>query len=206
LEGQPMNNEARQNDLLERIRDRPPLFLGEHTITGLLHFLHGYQQAIYEHGIEAPPLLPRDFNDWAIYRLRFGIRTLSFREMILSQVPDEKAALDRFWELLDEYRARRAITVATIREQQKRDDFPPTTFSLVVYTDDPGFFVIADAPGRVSHDTNRFFPSLTFLLGRQWKSTTEFLDIFDQATLDRLIREDEELDAAASGKEARQRE
>jgi hypothetical protein len=114
--------------------------------------------------------------------------------MILKQVADERSALDRFWELVDEHRCRQARTVAVVRERQQTDDFPPTTFSLLVYTDDPGFFVVADAPGRISCDADHFFPSLTSLLGRRWKNNAEFLTVSDQVTLDRLIREDAELE------------
>jgi hypothetical protein len=179
-------------NILERIRQRPPLFLGDRTLTGLWHFLHGYSLAWGE--LRAGPLnlLPKDFHDWVAYRLHFLESTSGWRNMILSQATDERVALERFWELLDERDARQARAVAKVREQQKRDDFFSTVFTFVIYTDDPGFFVIAEAPGRISHDTGCFFSSISMLLGRDWKSKVELLEVFDQAAFDRLIREDEE--------------
>jgi hypothetical protein len=187
-----MDRDGAKGNPLERIRERPPLFLGDRTITGLWHFLHGYSFARQELGAGPSNLLPQDFHDWVAYRLHLRESTSGWRNMILSQAVDEKAALEQFWELLDERHARQARPVAKVREQQKRNDFPPTVFTFVVYTDDPGFFVIAEAPGRISHDTGRFFPSISMLLGRDWKSKVDLLEVFDQVAFDRLIREDEE--------------
>jgi hypothetical protein len=183
-----------EGNILERIRQRPPMFLGKHSLSALSHFILGYSLGQGELGVEPPPLIPRDFHDWVAYRLHFYGATSGYADMILKRTPDEAEALARFFALLDEHSGRKANTVATVREQKLRDGFPPTTYSLVVYTDDPGFFVVAVAPGRISCDNDRFFPSLTSLLGRQWKDKAEFLTVLDQSTLDRLIREDEELE------------
>ena len=105
----------KHGNILERIRERPPMFLGTRTITGLWHFLYGYNFARHELGAEPSYLLPEDFHDWTAYRLHFRESTSGWRNMIFSRVPDEGEALERFFELLDEHRDRQMLVVATVR-------------------------------------------------------------------------------------------
>ena len=80
------------------------MYLGKRSITALFHFLGGYHFAESIHGIECDPPLPRDFHDWVARNLQFSESTSGWIGMILKRVPDEAAAFDRFYELLDEYR------------------------------------------------------------------------------------------------------
>jgi hypothetical protein len=49
------------------------------------------------HGIQEQHPLPGDFHDWVAYRLHFDYSTMGYKNMILERVPDESAAVDRFF-------------------------------------------------------------------------------------------------------------
>ena len=148
------------------------MYLGECSLSALYHTIGGYALALGVHGIENDIALrlPHDFHDWVAYRLHYMESTSGWKRMILSACPDEVAAFNRFFELLDQYTARKPKTVATISGLQKtyrsgpagreRAGRYPTHISLITYTDDPGFFVISNEPGCDLPAGDSFFPSL----------------------------------------------
>lgn len=119
--------------------------------------------------------------------------TSGYRNMILKRVPDESAALDRFFELLDEHRGRKPQMVARVdgynreykqysvrdgvRENERVEKFP-TTLTLTSYTDDPGFFVGSDDEGAKFPGRDRFFPTLKWF-GRRFGVSKENLTILE---------------------------
>lgn len=121
--------------------------------------------------------------------------------MILDRIPDESAALDRFFELLDEHRSRQAIVVATVRTrdtevfkleggslESKRRAKVAEEVRLVVYTDDPGFFITHDDQ-TAEYPRKRFFcPALSWF---HFKLDGKALEILDQERYNRLLHEDE---------------
>lgn len=159
------------SDLLETIRKRPGLYLGECSLSALYHAIAGYELALFVHGIknDVSVRLPDDFNDWVAYRLHYKESTSGWKRMILGAGGDEVTAFTRFFELLDQHAARKSRVVAKVvglkktytvgSEGHERTERYPTHISLIVYTDDPGFFAISDEPGY-SLPMDGFFPSL----------------------------------------------
>jgi hypothetical protein len=98
---QDRTQDIKAGRLLELIREKPTLYLGETSLTGLWHFLRGYRMAEGDHGIDDVIQLPTDFLDWVAYRLHYYESTSGWRRMILGRVPNERAALMRFYELLE---------------------------------------------------------------------------------------------------------
>ena len=98
------------SDLLEKIRKRPGLFLGERSITAL------YQLAVGIHGMEndAGFQLPSDFNNWVAYRFHYKESTSGWKNMILGVCENESDAFSRFFALLDEHSTRKATVVAKL--------------------------------------------------------------------------------------------
>ena len=99
-------------DLLDVIRKKPGIFLGERSLTALSHFIGGFEYALLttENSFdrEEPPL--RGFHDWIAERLGFEESTLGWKDMLLASVGDETAAFERFFSELDAYRgSRKAI-------------------------------------------------------------------------------------------------
>ena len=112
-------------DLLDKMREKPAMYLGLKSLTRLEAFLNGYRYAAgYERGVKdiAHPAF-NDFHDWTAARLGYESSTAGWCNIILADTlgwspkhhkwaklmqsvkpADEAAALDRFYELLDEYR------------------------------------------------------------------------------------------------------
>ena len=196
-----------RGNILEQIRQRPLTFLGERTISGLWHFLCGYSLAWSQLGAGPLDLLPEDFHDWVAYRLHFLESTSGWRNMILDRVPDEAKALERFFELLNEHHSRQARTVAIVHchpqdckvKQQRK--YPDGSFSdwseitcakevrVVIFTDDPGFFIVNDAEGGCWPIGNRFYPSLSWV-HTPYKADPDFLEVIDKLIFDRLLHEE----------------
>jgi hypothetical protein len=212
-----------EGNLLERIRQRLPLFLGKRSLSALSSFLNGCYFAQHELNVETESLLRNDFHDWVAYRLHFRKSTLGFANMILEQTPDESQALVRFFELVDEHQARSATTVAKIRRHPedykiRRGDVGASgeltlgaeilhanEVSIVVFMDDPGFFVVNNDPSCEHPRRSAFCPSLSWLR-KPYRPDPGFTTILDQKQFDRLLREKVAFDQAlCEEQEIRQR-
>jgi hypothetical protein len=126
--------------------------------------------------------------------------------MILKRFPDESAALDRFFELFDEHRSRQAKVVATVRCPPGNPDMLIETkdgnlrtsrrvkvaeeIKIVVYTDDPGFFMANDDQAAEQPRRSIFCPALSWM-DMPFRPDEEYLTILDRDRYDRLLREDE---------------
>jgi hypothetical protein len=197
----------RDGGLLDAIRTRTAMYTGERTLSAVSHFLSGYQFAQYVFQIPSSQQsrLPFDFHDWVAYRLHFLESTSGYRRMILKHAPDESAALDRFFELLDEHRNRQARVVAAVRCHPSSPDVfklegasletrrrarVAEELRLVVYTNDPGFFLVHDDQIAEHPRRSCFCPSLTWIK-YPFKPEGDYLTILDQEQYERLLQEDE---------------
>ena len=188
--------------LLEVIRERPAMYLGQRSLSALSSYLQGYRMALSVYDIQSPTL-PPDVHDWVAYRLHFYESTSGYRNLILKRVPEESAALDRFFELLDERKNRKPRVVAQVRggkeytwrtveeglpQDQQTGTYP--TLNLIAYTDDPGFFVSsADADTDFPRE-DHFFPTLQ-LFGRRFGISKDDLMILDASTFNRWVSEED---------------
>jgi hypothetical protein len=193
----------RDGDVLGVIRENPVLYTGESTLTALYHFLGGYETAKYVHQIPPRHVLPKDFHDWVAYRLHFRESTSGYRRMILQHFPDESKALDQFFSLFDEHRTRQERVIATVRchpsnpkimrweggdPKNKRQVRVAEEIKLVVYTDDPGFFVVHDDIAAEYPETSSFCYALCWL-HHPFRPDSEYTTVLDQGQYDRLCRE-----------------
>lgn len=95
-------------EVLQKIKNRPGMYIGKSSITILRHFLVGYQFARRELGLE---LTQEDtdfydnFQPWI--QRHFNVRTSnSWANIILLFARDEKEAFNCFFRLLDEFKQR----------------------------------------------------------------------------------------------------
>lgn len=92
------------NDLLQKIKQRPALYLGQNSIHSLQAFLDGYYFARRELDI---PLTDQEiefqnFLQWI--RQRFNVETgQPWSSIVLFHASDERSAVNRFFELFDEF-------------------------------------------------------------------------------------------------------
>lgn len=99
-------------ELLDVIRKKPGIYIGEPSLTALNHFIHGFAYALMAtenpFDDEDPPF--SGFHDWIASRFGFAQSTLGWTNMLLRSVGDETAAFERFFIELDEYRRSRTAS------------------------------------------------------------------------------------------------
>ncbi len=104
--------------LIEKIKKAPAMYLGQHSIICLQAFLSGYSMAKYQLG-EQPTEQELDFRafpEWI--RERFGVHTSqSWSNIILFYSEDEGKALDKFFDLLDEFIVRHPSDTNLCKEE-----------------------------------------------------------------------------------------
>ncbi len=88
------------------IRQKPPMYLGECSVTRLFLFVTGL-----EFGVHSCDCLMRDrdnfffgFNPWVAQRLNHPESTTGWAQMILDRSANEAEALEHFFILLDEFK------------------------------------------------------------------------------------------------------
>jgi hypothetical protein len=204
-----------KGSLLDTIRERPAMYIGQKSLTALWFYLHGYEDGRITGGYKGPSELPRRFADWVGYRLQLGHNFSGFwARAILSRVRDESLAVDRFYELRDEYLRRKEQTVAIIRGDRRqykttqlrvpegdwveRIEMLPKSLRIVVYTQDPGFFLEAD-----ENESFFFNGRLEEALGEGDSSDPERFKVVDQTTWSRLLAESKRYKQNLSRRRAR---
>ncbi|BAZ14908.1 hypothetical protein NIES4071_67780 [Calothrix sp. NIES-4071] len=92
-------------ELLEKIKQRPGMYLGTASITSLRMFLVGYQFARREMRLEnqeSESDFYKNFQPWL--QQKFDVKTVnSWDKIILLYSVDEKEAFTYFFQLLDEF-------------------------------------------------------------------------------------------------------
>lgn len=97
-------------DFLFSLRKKSALYFGEKSLTRLRVFLAGYQCGLAKAGkILNGEVRFHSFHDWVAAKLGFTSSTSGWCNMILSKSKDEKAAFDRFFELLEEFQRERGL-------------------------------------------------------------------------------------------------
>jgi hypothetical protein len=91
--------------LIHQIRARPPLYLGENSISALHNFINGYFHACHVNGIDEDELPPwADFHEFVRARTGFSESTSGWCNMILSTCAnDETKALATFFEMFEAF-------------------------------------------------------------------------------------------------------
>jgi hypothetical protein len=89
-------------DSLDKMRERPAMYLGSHSITRMEAFISGFYEGSNDDITENPPF--DNFNDF-VGKFYGKYTTAGWKNLILADhYGDEIEALDRFFVLLDEYR------------------------------------------------------------------------------------------------------
>ncbi len=92
-------------EILEKIRERPGMYIGRASVSDLFHFLVGFKTALRELGIkltEEEIDFHRDFQPWL--QKRYHVSTSnSWAKIIMLYCGSEKEGLDSFYKLLDEF-------------------------------------------------------------------------------------------------------
>ncbi|MFQ4146085.1 hypothetical protein [Chlorogloeopsis sp. ULAP02] len=92
-------------EMLKKIQARPGLYIGRASVSDLFMFIIGYRTAREELGIEPTETeldFYGEFQPWLQKRLKMTTSN-SWARMIEFGCGNEKAAFERFFELLDEF-------------------------------------------------------------------------------------------------------
>ena len=158
--------------LWPHIRKYPAMYLGEVSLTALLHYVSGWRSATHAYEIEDIALpMPKDINVWVSYRLGLVPSARDWCKMILSREPDEVKAFELFFQFMDEHAVREGVQIAyhpsvttTFREgDDSRWTTQTSRISLISYTLDKGFFVHYEPDLICNYDGPEFYPSLNWL-------------------------------------------
>lgn len=97
-------------ELLQKIKKRPAMYLGRHSIFSLQAFLDGYYFARRELGVPLTEqeLEFQEFLQWL--RERFKVETGQlWASILLFHSADERGAVERFFSLFEEFVAREKV-------------------------------------------------------------------------------------------------
>lgn len=93
-----------ERELLTRMRARPGAYLGTESLYAFDQFAQGYQAASMIHYLHDVRLIPEEFQEFveAYYFIRSG-SAMRWSDLIQQHQPDDRKALETFWELLNAY-------------------------------------------------------------------------------------------------------
>jgi hypothetical protein len=104
--------------LLDKIRERPSMYLGEKRINSLRTFLDGYTFGLWEYNIhtggETPPF--GLFHKWIAKKFGWGQTSAGWNTILLNEnLGDEAKALDQFFEILPDFMNVRPIRISEVK-------------------------------------------------------------------------------------------
>ncbi|MGV3756158.1 MAG: hypothetical protein ACO1QS_12320 [Verrucomicrobiota bacterium] len=92
-------------DLIEQIRKKPGMYIGERSINRLHAFLVGYTAGIARTGFMLGGLEDfHRFHEWTAQQLGFTGSSAGWHNMIRERSTSEADAFDHFFKLLDQFR------------------------------------------------------------------------------------------------------
>ena len=110
-------------DLLDRIQEKPGMYLGYPSVQSLFMFLQGYEFGREEGGIELTvdeEVFYDKFQPWLQRRL--GIRSVtSWDKLIMLSCHDEKTGFERFFKLLSEFKQQQKLPNSTAEHKGLRE-------------------------------------------------------------------------------------
>lgn len=178
--------------IVEKIRARPGMWLGCKSITALWHFLHGYEFARLERGERfADELFPLDFGWFGEYTAAFSDMGLcaGWRNHILDICGggDEERALEKFFELFDEFgkirpkkmfkavlsaeniafnvEMRRCCKVCGADHSERRPIFDKPLAAYIIELSIPAFMLVAETESGLCASRS-FYPSFEKASGK----------------------------------------
>ena len=93
-----------ERKLLSYIRNRAGFHMGTKNLVYLEHYIHGYDMALYFHGIKKSSIIPEGMQEYVEKKYGFLDRTAAnYFSIIIKNSTDEKEAFDNFFDLLDDY-------------------------------------------------------------------------------------------------------
>lgn len=98
-----------EHPILQRVRDRPAMYLGRPSVVRLQAFLQGFSACEEMNRIASPQQDTTEFCDWLEMKLQMPSQ-IGYANMLLSYADgDDVSAFYEFWKFLDEFIAHRSV-------------------------------------------------------------------------------------------------
>lgn len=113
-------------ELIDLIREKPGMYIGDPKISTMRAFLNGYELTSMIHNIKGLNVFPPFwyFNEWAIHTYGWRQSTAGWANIILEENDrDEKKALSVFFDLLDEFKTLKPISIQRLQPGSDHMDF-----------------------------------------------------------------------------------
>ena len=115
-----------QFELIELIKKRPGLYIGNNNITSMQNFLDGYDFACLLNEIEHNNVYPLFwyFHEWTKEKYNWTSSTAGWKNIILQENGnDEIKSLEVFFELIDEFRTLKPISIEYVELEKENLEF-----------------------------------------------------------------------------------
>lgn len=119
-------------ELINLIREKPGMYIGDPKISTMSAFLNGYELTSMIHNIEGLNVFPPFwyFNEWAMRTYGWSQSTAGWANIILEENDrDEEKALLVFFDLIDEFKTLKPVSIQRLKPGAKHMDFYSTQSS-----------------------------------------------------------------------------
>lgn len=134
-------------ELIDLIKVRPGMYIGDNKISTLYTFLGGYQFASMVHNIEDEKVFPPFwyFHDWVKEKFNWFESTAGWKNIILEENNfDEEKALMDFFRIIDEFRKLQPIRMQRAVIEKSNIDFHHSGDCTVKFGDGKPIYEKAD--------------------------------------------------------------
>lgn len=127
-------------ELLEKIHQRPALYLGESSITVFSGYFYGFFEGSKLYKDKRTVVELRKFHDWVAMRLGYFESTSGWKNMLLkSENGNEEKAFKKFFVFLDEFKNREAKIIYEAKISSKKTK--AVTAQIIRYKKNKGCFI-----------------------------------------------------------------
>ncbi len=106
-------------DLLQKVKEKPGMYIGHPSVSNLFMFLCGYQHCLHELSIpeSEQELEFREFQPWLQEKLKLST-SASWAKIILLYSSDDRDGFNKFFELLTEFLHRQKNSTDTTIDEK----------------------------------------------------------------------------------------
>jgi hypothetical protein len=172
----PMTN---MYDLIDLMKVRTGMYLGESKISNMSSFLDGYLFCSQIHNIKQEKVFPPFwyFHEWAKEKYNWYESTAGWKNIILQENNnDEEAVLNVFFDLMDDFKTLHPIKIEQLKLEKENLDFHHSEECKTKYMDGRPIYDTASAVLLVTYSHN--FGSSYFVLNTDCDADFSWRDRF----------------------------
>jgi hypothetical protein len=144
-------------DLIDLMKPRPAMYIGDYKISAMNSFLDGYQFCSHVHNIKQENVFPPFwyFHEWAKETYNWYESTAGWKNIILQENDnDEAKALTVFFDLMADFKTLHPIKIERLSLEKQNLDFLHSDECSTKYMDGQPLYETADAVLLVTYSHN----------------------------------------------------